>query len=132
MRGGKSRRDDCQRRVGALAVADRRCQVKAELIKVHMKLDSDDQKARIASLLANVPQFKEWIEDVGGLTTDSQGRTVILGLNAAETEEMILLRATDISGARFQTLRRKHDAARRQPRSRAQHPRELIRRAAPQ
>ena len=97
-----------------------------------MALDRDDHKARIASLLADVPQFKEWIEDVGGLTTDSQGRTVILGLNAAETEEMILLRATDISGARFQTLRRKHDAARRQPRSRAQHPRELIRRAAPQ
>ena len=96
-----------------------------------MAFDRYDQKAKIASLLADVPQFKEWIEDVGGLTTDSQGRTVILGLNAAETEEMILLRATDISGARFQTLRRKHDSARRatQPRS---NPRESIRRIAPQ
>ena len=78
-----------------------------------MASDRDDHKARIASLLADVPQFKERIEDVGGLTTDSQGRTVILGLNAAETEEKILLRATDISGARFQALRRKHAAARR-------------------
>ena len=78
-----------------------------------MALDRDDHKARIASLLSDVPQFKEWIEDVGGLTTDSWGRTVILGLDAAETEEMILLRATDISGARFQALRKKHDAARR-------------------
>ena len=67
-----------------------------------MALDRDDHKARIASLLADVPQFKDWIEAVGGLTTDSQGRTVILGLDAAETEEMILLRATDISGVRFQ------------------------------
>ena len=78
-----------------------------------MASDRDDHKARIASLLADVPQFKDWIEAVGGLTTDSQGRTVILGLNAAETEEMLLLRATDISGARFQALRRKHDGARR-------------------
>ena len=78
-----------------------------------MALDRDEHKARIASLLSDVPQFKEWIEDVGGLTTDSWGRTVILGLDAAETEEMILLRATDISGARFQALRKKHAAARR-------------------
>ena len=78
-----------------------------------MALDRDDHKARIASLLADVSQFEDWIEAVGGLTTDSQGRTVILGLDAAETEEMILLRATDISGARFQALRRKHDVARR-------------------
>jgi len=78
-----------------------------------MALDLDDHKARIASLLADVPQFKDWIEGVDGLTTDSQGRTVIVGLNAAETEEMLLLRVTDISGARFQALRKKHDAARR-------------------
>ena len=77
-----------------------------------MALDLDDHKA-VASLLADVPQFKAWIEDVGGLATDLQGRTVILGLDAAETEEMILLRATDVSGAGFQALRKKHDAARR-------------------
>jgi len=47
------------------------------------------------------------------LTTDSWGRTVILSLDAAETEEMILLRATDVSGAGFQALRKKHDSARR-------------------
>ena len=96
-----------------------------------MALDRDDHKARIASLLADVPQFKDWIEAVGGLTTDSQGRTVILGLDAAETEEMLLLRATDISGARFQALRRKHDAARR-PRNRAQHSLKPVRRIGPQ
>ena len=73
----------------------------------------DEREARIGSLLADVPQFADWIEAVGGLTTDSLGRTVILGLDAAETEEMILLRATDIRSARFQTLRKKHDAARR-------------------
>jgi len=78
-----------------------------------MALDRDDHKARIGSLLAAVPQFKQWIDAVRGLTADEQGRTVILGLDAAETEEMLLLRATDISGARFQALRRKHDAARR-------------------
>ena len=76
-------------------------------------MDHEDHEARIGSLLADVPQFKEWIQAVCGLTTDLQGRTVILGLDAAETEEMILLRATDIRGARFQALRRKHDAARR-------------------
>ena len=42
-----------------------------------MASDRDNHKVRIASLLSDVPQFKEWIEDVGGLTTDSQGRTVI-------------------------------------------------------
>ena len=72
-----------------------------------MALDRDDHKARIASLLADVPQFKDWIEAVGGLTTDSQGRTVILGLDAAETEEMLLLRATDISGALISGLAQK-------------------------
>ena len=30
----------------------------------HMAFDRYDQKAKIASLLADVPQFKEWIEDV--------------------------------------------------------------------
>ena len=78
-----------------------------------MALDRGDHKARIASLLADIPHFKEWIEAVGGLTTDSQGRTVILGLDAVAIEEMILLRATDISGTKFQALRRKHDVARR-------------------
>jgi hypothetical protein len=42
-------------------------------------------------------------EAVRGLTTDAQERTVIVGLDASETEEMILLRA--ISGARFRALR---------------------------
>ena len=78
-----------------------------------MALGRDEHEARVARLLADVPQFKEWIEDVRGLATDEQGRTVILGLDAAETEEMILLRATDISGARFQALHKKHNAARR-------------------
>ena len=78
-----------------------------------MALGRDEHEARVARLLADVPQFKEWIEDVRRLTTDEQGRTVILGLDAAETEEMILLRATDISGARFQALHKKHKAARR-------------------
>ena len=73
----------------------------------------DEYEARIGGLLADVPQFKDWIEAVRGLTTDAQGRTVIVGLDASETEEMILLRATDISGARFQALREKHDAAQR-------------------
>ena len=86
---------------GAYSRAKRRAGVRTEL-QGHMALDRDDHKARIASLLADVPQFKEWIEAVGGLTTDSQGRAVILGLDAAETEEMILPRATDISGVRFQ------------------------------
>ena len=81
-----------------------------------------DQKARIARLLATVPQFKDWIEGVGGLTTDEQGRIVILGLDAAETVEMLQLRATDVRGARFQALRRKYSSARR-ARSGAQHPR---------
>ena len=90
-----------------------------------------DQKARIARLLATVPQFKDWIEGVGGLTTDEQGRTVILGLDAAETVEMLQLRATDVSGARFQALRKKHDAARR-ARGGARHPSESTRRTGPQ
>jgi hypothetical protein len=76
-----------------------------------MASDRNEHEARIGSLLADVPQFKEWIEAVRGLTTDSHGRTVILGLNAAETEEMILLRAIDIRSARFQALREKHDIA---------------------
>ena len=54
----------------------------------------DEYEARIGSLFGDVPQFKRWLDGVRGLTTDAQGRTVILGLDAAETEEMILLRAT--------------------------------------
>jgi hypothetical protein len=48
-----------------------------------MALDRDDHKARIASLLADVPQFKDWIEAVGGLTTDSRGRAIRAGGRAA-------------------------------------------------
>ena len=72
----------------------------------------DEYEARIGSLFGDVPQFKRWLDGVRGLTTDAQGRTVILGLDAAETEEMILLRATDSNGARYRVLREKHDTAR--------------------
>jgi hypothetical protein len=71
----------------------------------------DEDEARIGSLFGDVPKFKAWLNDLRGLTTDAQGRTVILGLDAAETEEMILLRATDMSGARYQVLRQKFDTA---------------------
>jgi hypothetical protein len=94
-------------------------------------MDRHDHNARIGSLLAAVPQFKEWIEAVRGLTADEQGRTVILGLDAAETEEMLLQRATDISGARFQALLR-NTKPRGESRSGAQHPGESIHRTGPQ
>jgi hypothetical protein len=72
----------------------------------------DEYEARIGSLFGDVAQFKRSLVDLRGLTTDAQGRTVILGLDAAETEEMILLKATDSNGARYRVLREKHDAAR--------------------
>ena len=71
-----------------------------------------EYEARIGSLFGDVPEFKRRLEDKRGLATDPRGRTVILGLDAAETEEMILLRGTDMDGARYRLLRERHDAAR--------------------
>ena len=67
----------------------------------------DEYEARIGSLFGDVPQFKRWLDGVRGLTTDAQGRTVILGLDAAETEEMILLRATDFERREISGFARK-------------------------
>ena len=70
-----------------------------------------EYEGRIDSLFGNVPDFKRWLEVMRGLATDSRGRTVILGLDAGETKEMIRLRGTDSNGARYWVLRERHDAA---------------------
>ena len=90
-----------------------------------------DQKARIARLLATVPQFKDWIEGVGGLTTDEQGRTVILGLDAAETVEMLQLRP-QMSAARDFRLCAKSTLPRGGLAATLNNPSESTRRTGPQ
>ena len=77
-----------------------------------MELDRSDHEARLANMLADVSEFKRWLDVTRGLTTDPAGRTVILGLDAAETEEMVHLRAVDGRGARYRALAEKHATAR--------------------
>lgn len=85
---------------------------------------------RIAALLAAEPTVAVWLREMRGFAKDSQGRTIVLGLSAVETEEYLRLNVIvkdDLLGdgshrgepefesqrARYFLLREKHDAARR-------------------
>ncbi len=88
--------------------------------------EDDEYEARIADLLARESILKLWLDQMRSFAKDANGRTVILGLTAEETEEFIRLNpvvhaddddhphdaAYKAARERYYALREKHDIAR--------------------
>lgn len=53
--------------------------------------EKSDYEARIERLLAKAPGLRTFVTDLRGFARDRQGRKVILGLTAEETEEFVRL-----------------------------------------